>query len=148
MSSRRCPGPVLVTVIAAVNPVPQLLLTVYATAQDADWACAAGMASAASVEPATAEAATALQQRRRERWNLADTTGLTGVSFRPCECGSRGPLSHMAGMRWRWPGRPLADWGQLQVVPLRAKLVGEVSSAAQVPWKPIEVLAPGLIVPS
>lgn len=71
------PGPVLVMVIAAVNPVPQLLLTVYATAPDADWACAAGWASTATAEPATAAAVTALQQRRRERSNLANKTGLT-----------------------------------------------------------------------
>jgi hypothetical protein len=34
-------------------------------------------------------------------------------------------------------------WRQLHVAPLRAKLVGEVSLAAQVPWNPIEALAPG-----
>jgi hypothetical protein len=73
-------------------------------------------------------------------------TDMDWVSLLPARIGS-GSLTacHWASGR---PGRPLADWGQLQVVPLRAKLVGEVSLAAQVPWKPIEVLAPGLIVPS
>ncbi len=41
------------------------------------------------------------------------------------------------------------DFGrlQLQVVPLRVNEVGEVSFDVHVPWKPNEVLPPGLMVP-
>jgi hypothetical protein len=37
---------------------------------------------------------------------------------------------------------------QPQAVPFGLKVVGAVSLLVQVPWKPIETLPPGLIVPS
>ena len=36
---------------------------------------------------------------------------------------------------------------QVQVAPFRVKLEGAASLLVQVPWKPIEVLPPGAIVP-
>jgi hypothetical protein len=38
------------------------------------------------------------------------------------------------------------SFGQSHEVPLTEKLVGEVSLVVQVPWKPREVVAPGLMV--
>jgi hypothetical protein len=58
------------------------------------------------------------------------------------------PPTASCASRGARPAQEPGGSGQLQLAPLRVKLVGEVSLAVQVPWKPMEALAPGLIVPS